>query len=146
MSTQTQHSEVRSNILGVTGLPRAVLADHFRRRGLFGRDSQLGLAEQAVVQSRLPAIPGMARLPVIAPETPRLKALADYVEALVVGRDADGARSRLLATGLPSAAALEAAVTVDNVRVLFGPMAARKTRDRPAIAPEAMLPWQARAA
>lgn len=43
MNTQTtvRRTEVRTNILGVTGLSRAVLADLFRRRGLFGRDSRL---------------------------------------------------------------------------------------------------------
>lgn len=145
MSTQNPVSEVRSNILGTTGLSRAVLADHFRSRGLFGRDSQLCLAEQAVVQSRLPAIPGIARLPVTALETPRLKALAAYVEALVVGRDADAARSRLIETGLSRSAALEAAVTVDNVRVLFGPMTA-PVAAKPTASAAPLVPQYARAA
>jgi len=126
MSTNTRNSNVRSNILGTTGLSRAVLADYFRSRGLFGSDSQLGLAEQAVVQSRLPAIAGIARLPVTALETPRLVALADYVEALVAGRNrvAESARRRLIAAGLSASAVLEAEVTVDNVRVLFSPLPA----------------------
>ena len=102
MNTRTPVNEVRSNILGVTGLSRAVLAGLFRSRGLFGRDSRLGDTEQAVVQSRLPAIEGIAALPVPALQSPRLKALADYTDALVAGRDRcamngtdlDGARNR----------------------------------------------------
>jgi len=124
MNTQNPISATRSSILGVTGLSRPVLAEMFRRRGLFGRDSQLGTVEQAVVQGRLPAIDGLAPLPVPALQTPRLKALAAYVEALVAGRDAGVERSRLLSEGLPSAAILEAAVTVDNVRTVFGPLVA----------------------
>lgn len=120
MSTSRFVSEARSNILGVTGLPRAVLADLFRSRGLFGRDSVLTSAEQAVVQSRIPAIRGIAALPVPALQTPRLKALADFTDALVAGRDAATARERLLREGLSSAAMSEAAITVDNVRVVFG--------------------------
>lgn len=120
MSTPRSVTETRSNILGVTGLPRAVLADLFRSRGLFGRDSQLASAEQAVVQSRIPAIPGVPTLPVPVLQTPRLKALAEFTDALVAGRDAATARERLLREGLSSAAMSEAAITVDNVRVVFG--------------------------
>ncbi len=120
MSTPRSVTETRSNILGVTGLPRAVLADLFRSRGLFGRDSRLASAEQAVVQSRIPAIPGVPTLPVPVLQTPRLKALAEFTDALVAGRDAVTARERLLREGLSSAAMSEAAITVDNVRVVFG--------------------------
>ncbi len=146
MNTHTATNEVRSNIIGATGLSRAVLAEMFRRRGLFGRDSQLGNAEQAVVQSRLPKIAGIAALPVIALQTPRLKALADYVEALVAGRDATEARSRLVREGLSSVAILEAATTVDNVRVVFGAVATRPVTAKPVIANEAAQPQYARAA
>ncbi len=146
MNTKSATTEVRSNILGATGLSRAVLAEMFRRRGLFGRDSQLGNSEQAVVQSLLPKIPGIAALPVIALQTPRLKALAAYTEALVAGRDTADARSRLVQEGLSSAAILEAATTVDNVRVVFGPIAARAAQAKPVIVSEAALPQYARAA
>lgn len=132
MNTNIATTEVRSNILGATGLSRAVLAEMFRRRGLFGRDSQLGNTEQAVVQSLLPKIPGIAALPVIALQTPRLKALAAYTEALVAGRDAAAERSRLQREGLSSLAILEAAITVDNVRTVFGPIAVRTATTQPA--------------
>lgn len=123
MNTQNPISDTRGTILGATGLPRGVLADLFRRRGLFGRDSQLGTAEQAVVQGRLPAIDGLAPLPVPALQTPRLKALAAYVDALVAGRDARVERGRVQAEGVSRPAIEEAAVTVDNVRAVFGPLA-----------------------
>uniref|UniRef100_UPI0025FD1D80 hypothetical protein n=1 Tax=uncultured Nevskia sp. TaxID=228950 RepID=UPI0025FD1D80 len=92
MNTNTQNISTqnlpRSNILAVTGLPRPLLAAMFRRAGLFGRDSVLTVVEQAVVQSRLPAVPSLA-----VPSAPsilgtRLKLLADYVDALVAERDA----------------------------------------------------------
>lgn len=127
MNTQNLNSETRGTILGATGLPRRVLADLFRRRGLFGRDSQLGAAEQAVVQGRLPTIDGLAPLPVPALQTPRLKALSAYVEALVAGRDARAERDRAQGEGLSRLAILEAAVTVDNVRAVFGPLAGSRT-------------------
>ena len=133
-------------ILAVTGLSRRSLAAMFRRDGLYGRDSALSAIEQAVVQSRLPAIDGIASLPVTALQTPRLKALADYVEALVAGRDAGAERSRVIAAGLSSAAVLEAAVTVDNVRTVFGPIASRAVAAKPVIASEPALPQYARAA
>ena len=133
MNTLSQDQEVRSNVLGVTGLSRAVLAALFRSRGLFGRDSQLSSAEQAVVQSRLPAIDGIAALPVPALQSPRLKALADYTDARVAGREGSIERSRLLAAGLSSSAILEAAITVDNVRAVFGISRRPAVAERPAI-------------
>jgi len=127
MSTQQTYADrelPRTNILAVTGLSRRSLAAMFRRDGLYGHDSALSTIEQAVVQSRLPAIEGLA-----TPATPsildgRLKRLADYVEALQAGRDAGIERQRLQAEGYAPAAIREAAVTVDNVRVVFGPVAA----------------------
>jgi hypothetical protein len=120
MSTQTAPSEVRSTILGVTGLSRPVIAALYRSRGLFGADSQLAAAEQAVVQSRLPALPGVAAGTPPAFRSSRLKRLADYVDARLAGRDGAAEREQLIAEGLSRAAILEAALTVDNVRVVFG--------------------------
>lgn len=110
----------RTNIVAVTGLSRPVLATMFRRAGLFGRDSALTLVEQAVVQSRIPAVPSLR-----APTAPsilgsRLKLLADYVDALVAGRDADVERNRLTREGYSEAAIDEAGIVVDNVRTVFG--------------------------
>ncbi len=124
MNTNTQNISTqnlpRSNILAVTGLPRPLLAAMFRRAGLFGRDSVLTVVEQAVVQSRLPAVPSLA-----VPSAPsilgtRLKLLADYVDALVAERDASAEQARLAREGYSEAAIGEAAVTVDNVRTVFG--------------------------
>lgn len=120
MSTQTALPEARSTILGATGLPRAVIAALYRSRGLFGPDSQLSAAEQAVIRSRLPALPGIAAAAAPAFRSTRLKRLADYVDALIAGREGRAEREPLLAEGLSRAAAAEAALTVDNVRVVFG--------------------------
>lgn len=125
MNTPIQNSGTpRTNILAVTGLPRPLLAAMFRRAGLFGRDSALTVVEQAVVQSRLPAVPSLA-----APSAPsilgsRLKLLADYVDAVVAERDASAEQARLAREGYSAAAIGEAAITVDNVRTVFGPFAA----------------------
>lgn len=126
MNTQTapRSTGFRSNILGVTGLSRPVIAALYRSRGLFGRDSQVGEVEQAVIENRLPAIPGIVRRSAIHLQTPALKALADYVDALIAAGDAAEARRRALAAGVSRAAVIEAAITVDNLRVVFGPFAA----------------------
>lgn len=139
MNTQTtvRRTEVRTNILGVTGLSRAVLADLFRRRGLFGRDSRLSDAEQAVIENRLPAIDGIARRPTIRLQTPALKALADVVDTLLAAGDATESRHRAQAAGLSSAALTEAAITVDNLRVVFGPFPATPA----AAAPQVTVPY-----
>lgn len=124
MNTNTQNirnnDRPRTNILAVTGLPRSLLAAMFRRAGLFGRDSALTVVEQAVVQSRLPAVPNLA-----APSAPsilgsRLKLLADYVDAVVAERDSSAEQARLAREGYSEAAIGEAAITVDNVRTVFG--------------------------
>ena len=109
-----------SNILGATGLPRAVLAAMFRRDGLFGRDSALSYSEQAVLQSRLPRITGLKPLVAPAVLNARLQALAAYTDALVEGRDAGAERSRLVREGLKASAIDEVAIVVANVRVVFG--------------------------
>lgn len=124
MNTNTQNSRTqinpRTNIVAVTGLPRPLLAAMFRRAGLFGRDSALTVVEQAVVQSRLPAVPNLA-----SPSAPsilgtRLKLLADYVDAVVAERDASVEQARLVREGYSESAISEAAITVDNVRTVFG--------------------------
>lgn len=110
-----------ANILGVTGLPRHTLAAMFRRDGLFGRDSALAPAEQAVVQATLSAIPGLKPRAIATGSAPHLAVLADYVSALAVGRAAIAERLRLEAAGLTSAAINEVATVVDNVLVVFQP-------------------------
>ncbi len=120
MNTTAISSTPRTNIVAVTGMSRPALAVMFSQDGLFGRDSALSATEQAVVQSRLPRIPRLA-----APSAPailgaRLKLLADYVETLVAGRDAEAERSLLVSAGYDAAAIAEAAITVDNVVTVFG--------------------------
>jgi hypothetical protein len=111
----------RSNIIGATGLSRASLAALFRANGLFGADSELSAAEQAVVQASLPRIAGLKSPGSASRSTPRLAALADYVTALVAGRSAIGERARVEAAGLSSRAASEAATVVGDVFAVFQP-------------------------
>lgn len=111
----------RSNIVGVTGLSRAALATLFRANGLFGADSELSAAEQAVVQGSLPRIAGLKARGSASRNTPRLAALGDYVEALVAGRSGIGERARAEAAGLSSRAAGEAATVVGDVFAVFEP-------------------------
>lgn len=130
--TLANQERPRSNILAVTGLSRRSLAAMYRSNGLFGRDSALSAIEQAVVQSRLPRISGLA-----APSAPaildgRLKRLADYVDVLVAGRDASAERQRLQAEGYAQAAISEAAITVDNVSIVFAVVAAAGAKPEPA--------------
>lgn len=127
----------RSNLIGVTGLSRSVLAAMFRSDGLYGRDSALSANEQAVVQSRLPQIVGLK-----GPNAPailggRLQLLADYVDAVVAGRDSGAEQARLQAAGYSRRAISEAAITVDNVRTVFGafPIAAVAATTTPSSAP-----------
>lgn len=110
-----------SNILGATGLSRRALAAMFVRDGLFGRDSDLTPAEQAAVQAALPELAGLKRPAAVSSVTPRLRALADYVAALVQGRAAAGERSRLEASGMSSAAISEVATLVEDLLAVFQP-------------------------
>ncbi|WP_293388298.1 hypothetical protein [Nevskia sp.] len=132
--TDTRIAEsARSNILGVTGMPRDELAAMFRRDGLFGRDSQLTPAEQAVVQAALPRIVGLKPLAIASSKTPLLAALADYVSTLVVAGPAVSERQRLETAGLSEAAINEVATVVDNVRVVFQPTPQVVVAEPPAI-------------
>ena len=109
-----------SSLLGATGLSRARLAALFREQGLFGRDSSLSPAEQALVQSRLGHIPGLRPRPATTWMTPRLQALAAYTDARITQQDAQVERRELAATGLSAAAINETARVVENVRTVFG--------------------------
>lgn len=139
--TDTRIAEsVRANILGVTGMPRHVLAAMFRRDGLFGRDSQLTPAERAVVQAALPRIAGLKPLAIASSETPLLVALADYVSTLAVAGTAVSERRCLETAGLSEAAINEAATVVDNVLVVFQPKRQAVVAEPPA--PAAMIHYQ----
>lgn len=117
-----------SGIRSATGLPRAALADYYRRNGLFGRDSALDSAQQIIVQSRLGPLPGVPQVP--APEWsaafPRrleLRLLAEHVDALIAGRTTRDDAARLQAWGFKPAALSEVERTVHNVQDIFGPRA-----------------------
>lgn len=119
---------VRSSIRGATGLSRAAVADHYRRNGLFGRDSDLNSAEQIMVQSRLGPLPGVPQAPAPAwsaarLKSPQLQILADHVDALVAGRDTRDSSARLQLGGFRPAALSEVECTVHNVQEIFGPRA-----------------------
>ncbi len=120
----TTHTSYRSNILGATGLPRAVLATMFQTGGLFGRDSSLSRDEQAVLQSRLPAVRGLKALAVVKALTPRLAVLADLADALVRGGDVAAQQARAVRAGFDTAAVSEVETVVGNVFAVFGPFAA----------------------
>jgi hypothetical protein len=124
-SSTLNQAGYRSNILGATGLPKAVLAGMFRRDGLFGRDSSLSGEEQSVLQSRLPAVRGLKALAAIRPLTPRLAVLADLADALVRGADASAQQARALRAGFGAHAVLEVETVVGNVFAVFGPFAAQ---------------------
>lgn len=123
MNTITHSSAYRSNILGATGLPRAILAAMFLRDGLFGRDSDLSREEQAVLQSRLPAIRGLAAPAPVKPFTPRLSVLADLADALVRGDEASAEQARAVRVGFSAGAVSEIQTVVGSVVEVFGPFA-----------------------
>jgi hypothetical protein len=131
--SREKNPTTRSNIVGATGLSRASLAALFRANGLFGADSELSAAEQAVVQAGLPRIAGLKPGGSAARNTPRLAALADYVAALVAGRSAIGERARVEAAGLSSRAAGEAETVVGDVFAVFQPEVLAPAAKQPAL-------------
>ncbi|MGQ0698002.1 MAG: hypothetical protein ACT4PZ_07140 [Panacagrimonas sp.] len=122
-TTTATDRPVRSGIRGATGLSRAVLAEGFRRDGLFGRDSDLSSAEQAAVQSQIGPVAGLRSRPVLAPIDSRLQALAAYTRAVVVANGATKPEEakQLVAAGFTRAAASEVGSVVRNVCEVFGP-------------------------
>jgi len=129
MNTSTSSTTRRgSNILGATGLPRAVLAAMFQRDGLFGRDSSLSREEQAVLQSRLPAIRGLRAPAAVKTLTPRLAVLAELADTLVRGADASAQQARALRAGFERSAVWEVGTVIDNVFTVFGPFAVNTTQ------------------
>ncbi len=111
-----------SSVLSATGLSRKVLAALFRQDGLFGHESDLSPVEQAIVQSRLGYIPGLAARPVLAPTDARLVALENFTEGLVNAggfiRTRDEAQ--LVAAGYSVAAVSEVVRVVRLARDVFG--------------------------
>lgn len=109
-----------SNILGATGLSRARLAELFRQQGLFGRESDLSPAEQALVQSRFGHIPGLRPRPASTLMTPRLRALAAYTDARIAQRALRAGEQALVEAGYSFAAISEVGRVIENVRTVFG--------------------------
>ena len=124
-SPSANNAGYRSNILGATGLPRAALADLFRRDGLFGRDSSLDREQQAVLQSRLPAIRGLAASTVVKTLTPCLALIAELADALVRGEDGAEQQARALRAGFDAAVLSEVGAVIGNVFAVFGPFAVK---------------------
>lgn len=94
----------------------------FRRDGLFGRDSDLSPAEQAVVQSQIGPVSGLRSRPVLAPIDARLQALTAYTRAVVADQGATKPKEaqQLVAAGFSRAAVSEVGHVVRNVREVFG--------------------------
>lgn len=111
------------SVLSATGLGRRALADLFRRDGLFGAESDLAPVEQAIVQSRLGRIPGLASRPVLAPTDARLVALENFTDAVVLSGTASRAeRAQLEAAGYDAAQVSEVVRVVRIARDVFGPV------------------------
>lgn len=113
---------VRSGILGATGLSRAVLAEIFCRDGLFGPDSALNAAEQAVVEAHLGAASGLPVGSDPKPADPRLRALAGYTAALVARQGVSRAQdlAAIRQAGFSAGAVAEVGNIVRVVRDVFG--------------------------
>jgi hypothetical protein len=125
-------SQTRSNILGATGLSKAILAGMFRRDGLFGRDSSLSRDEQSVLQSRLPAVRGLQAPAAVKAQTPRLALLAELADSLVRGADASVLQARALRAGFAADAVSEVETVIGNVFAVFGPFPANSRDASPA--------------
>ncbi|MGQ0528967.1 MAG: hypothetical protein ACT4PG_03930 [Panacagrimonas sp.] len=119
MSTQTLPLE---SIRGATGLSRAALAAWFRRAGLFGPESALNAAEQAVVQNELGPIAGLRGRPLLAPIDTRLQVLAVYARELMATGGVETAEdvAQLVDQGYSRSAAREVARLIRDVREVFG--------------------------
>lgn len=121
LNTNVQARPTTSTIRSATGLSRAALASVYREIGIFGRDSDLTAAEQAIVQNRLGPLPGIPARPATTWLTPRLRALIDYADALIAGQDVTQARNTLERRGFTRAALSEVQTTVSDVQEVFGP-------------------------
>lgn len=120
---QPSAQRIGTSLRGATGLSRAALAAMYRHDGFFGRDSDLSAAEQAIVQSRLGPVPGIAPRPATTWLTPRLRVLAAYADALIAGDNGERQRAGLEARGFRPAAISEVRTVVEDVREIFGPLA-----------------------
>ena len=114
--------DLETSVLSATGLSRAHLATWFREQGLFGHESDLSPAEQAIVQGRLGSIPGLRSRPVLAPTDARLIALESFTDSLVRagGRSAASDEAQLVAAGYARAAVNEVVRVVRLARDVFG--------------------------
>ena len=122
MSTQANAIRTTTSIRGATGLSREALAAWYRRAGLFGTESALNAAEQAVVQNQFGPIPALRSRALFAPIDARLQALATYSRELIATGGAETREdvAQLVAQGYSRDAAWEVARLVRNVREVFG--------------------------
>lgn len=139
MSTPTQTLPPES-IRGATGLSREALATWFRRAGLFGPQSALKAAEQAVVQNQLGPIAGLRGRPLIAPIDTRLLALATYTRELIASGGLETAEdvAQLEDQGYSRSAAREVARVIRDVREVFGPQLRGADAQLANVAPRAL--------
>ena len=122
MSTQAKVTRIANSIRSATGLSREALAAWYRRAGLFGADSALDAAEQAVVQNQLGPIAGLRSRALLAPIDARLQVLATYTRELIAAGGAETPEdvAQLVAQGYTHNAAWEVARLVRDVREVFG--------------------------
>lgn len=111
-----------SNILGVTGMSRAALANMFQRDGVFGRDSSLPMTDQVVVMSRLPKYEGLSRPSIVPKGNGRTIAIAALCDALIcqIEEAVHENHQIVLEMGVGSDQVLEIATVIEHVRVVFG--------------------------
>jgi hypothetical protein len=127
-----QDESPASNILGATGLSKRALASHFRKFGLFGRDSGLSREQQAAVLARMPAIEGL-RVPVVnLLANTQLQAIAELTDRLVAGEELIPALARVRGQGISLRVVTEIRTVVADARLVFGPYTASVTRPMPA--------------
>lgn len=111
-------------IRSATGLPRAVIAAHYRDAGLFGPESDLSAVEQCIVRNRLEPLPGVpvpgcgARASCVGEAT--LQLLSEHVDSLVAGRPSGESAALLRRWGFTAPALSEIERTVRNVQDIFG--------------------------
>ncbi len=124
-STASHLREPSSNVLGATGLPRAMLKAMLLRDGLFGADSDLSAAEQATLQAQIGPIPGLAPHAfgdVAHRQDQRLSSLARFANYILRTQEPVpcDVYKAALAAGYSRAAIGEVVAIVRMVQAVFG--------------------------
>lgn len=114
----------RSNIRGATGLSRRALAGVIAEVGLFGRDSALGQTDQAIVQSMIGPIPGVASVEqsVQQHSGQRCQVLAELTQDAIIGGGVASQATRVAARniGLATSQINEIERVIAKVSAVFG--------------------------